>query len=123
VSRDQSNRSLRQYSRISRPEPLLFLPSSSSVLLTRPSKSCRGVFLLSVLEFGKDYGLLSSVSTRVRSLVCAVFDWERYRLSMLDVEAVPQSCIYEFWMDRNVCSYSPGRRHSAKLFMYEGCDM
>jgi hypothetical protein len=37
VSRDQRNRSPRPHSRISRPEPLLFLPSSSSVLLTRPS--------------------------------------------------------------------------------------
>jgi hypothetical protein len=36
-SRSQHNGSLRPYSRISRPEPLLFLPSSSLIVLTRPS--------------------------------------------------------------------------------------
>jgi hypothetical protein len=35
VPRDQRNGSLRPNSRISRPEPLQFLPSSSSVVLTR----------------------------------------------------------------------------------------
>jgi hypothetical protein len=37
VSRGQRGGSLRLYSLISRPEPLLFLPSSSSVVLTRLS--------------------------------------------------------------------------------------
>jgi hypothetical protein len=37
VSRDQRNGSPRSYSRISRPEPLLFLPSRSSIVLTRLS--------------------------------------------------------------------------------------
>jgi hypothetical protein len=37
VSHSQSNRSPRQYSRFSRPKPLLFLPSSSSIVLTRLS--------------------------------------------------------------------------------------
>jgi hypothetical protein len=37
VPRGQRDASLRPYSRISRPEPLLFLPSSSSVELTRLS--------------------------------------------------------------------------------------
>jgi hypothetical protein len=37
VPRGQRDESLRRYSRISRPEPLLFLPSSSSVVLTRLS--------------------------------------------------------------------------------------
>jgi hypothetical protein len=35
VSRGQRGGSLRPYSRFSRPEPLLVLPSSSSVVLTR----------------------------------------------------------------------------------------
>jgi hypothetical protein len=35
VSLGQRNESPRPYSRISRPEPLLFLPSSSSIVLTR----------------------------------------------------------------------------------------
>jgi hypothetical protein len=39
VLRGQHNGSLRPYSRLSRPEPLLFLPSSSSVVLTRQSLS------------------------------------------------------------------------------------
>jgi hypothetical protein len=34
VSRGQRGGSLRPYSRLSRPEPLFFLPSSSSVVLT-----------------------------------------------------------------------------------------
>jgi hypothetical protein len=37
VPRGQLDGYLRQYSRFSRPEPLLFLPSSSSVVLTRLS--------------------------------------------------------------------------------------
>jgi hypothetical protein len=37
VSRGQCDGSLRLYSQVSRPEPLLLLPSSSSVVLTRPS--------------------------------------------------------------------------------------
>jgi hypothetical protein len=37
VSRGQCNGSPRPYSRFSRPEPLLFLPSSSSIVLTRLS--------------------------------------------------------------------------------------
>jgi hypothetical protein len=37
VPRGQRDGSLRPYSRISRPEPLLFLPSSSSIVLTRLS--------------------------------------------------------------------------------------
>jgi hypothetical protein len=37
VLRGQHSGSLQPYSRISRPEPLLFLPSSSSVILTRLS--------------------------------------------------------------------------------------
>jgi hypothetical protein len=37
VSRGRHSRSLRPYSRVSRPEPLLFLPSSSSLVLTRLS--------------------------------------------------------------------------------------
>jgi hypothetical protein len=37
VPRGQHNGSQRQYSRISRPKPLLFLPSSSSIVLTRLS--------------------------------------------------------------------------------------
>jgi hypothetical protein len=37
VSRGQRDGSLRSYSRLSRPEPLLFLPSSSSIILTRLS--------------------------------------------------------------------------------------
>jgi hypothetical protein len=37
VPRGQRDESLRPYSRLSRPEPLLFLPSSSSVALTRLS--------------------------------------------------------------------------------------
>jgi hypothetical protein len=37
MPRGQRDESLRPYSRISRPEPLLFLPSSSSVVLTRLS--------------------------------------------------------------------------------------
>jgi hypothetical protein len=37
VPRGQRDGSLRPYSRISRPEPLLFVPSSSSVVLTRLS--------------------------------------------------------------------------------------
>jgi hypothetical protein len=37
VSRDQHDGSLWPYSRISRPEPLLFLSSSSSIVLTRLS--------------------------------------------------------------------------------------
>jgi hypothetical protein len=36
----QSNESPRPYSRFSRPEPLLFLPSSSSLVLTRLSGPC-----------------------------------------------------------------------------------
>jgi hypothetical protein len=39
VPRGQRHESLRPYSRLSRPEPLLFLPSSSSVALTRMSGS------------------------------------------------------------------------------------
>jgi hypothetical protein len=39
ASRGQRNRCLRPYSRLSRPEPILFLPSSSSVVLTRLSGS------------------------------------------------------------------------------------
>jgi hypothetical protein len=35
VSRGQRNESLLPYSRFPRPEPLLFLPNSSSVVLTR----------------------------------------------------------------------------------------
>jgi hypothetical protein len=35
VSRGQRNRSPRKYSRLSRPEPLLFLPNSFSIVLTR----------------------------------------------------------------------------------------
>jgi hypothetical protein len=35
VPRGQRDGSLRPYSRSSRPEPLIFLPSSSSVVLTR----------------------------------------------------------------------------------------
>jgi hypothetical protein len=42
VSRGQRDGSIRPYSRISWPEPLLFLPSSSSIVLTRLSGlSCR----------------------------------------------------------------------------------
>jgi hypothetical protein len=37
VPRSQCDRSLRSYSRFSRPEPLLFLPNSSSIVLTRLS--------------------------------------------------------------------------------------
>jgi hypothetical protein len=37
MSRGQRGGSLRLYSRFSRPEPLLFLPSSSSIVLTRLS--------------------------------------------------------------------------------------
>jgi hypothetical protein len=37
VSRGQLDESLRPYSRISRPEPLLFIPSNSSTVLTRLS--------------------------------------------------------------------------------------
>jgi hypothetical protein len=37
VSRGQRNKSPQTYSRISRPEPLIFLPSSSSVVLTKLS--------------------------------------------------------------------------------------
>jgi hypothetical protein len=37
VPRGQHDGSLRPYSRLSRPEPLLFLPSSSSVVLTKLS--------------------------------------------------------------------------------------
>jgi hypothetical protein len=37
VSRGQRDGSLRPYSRLSRPEPLLFLPSSSPIVLTRLS--------------------------------------------------------------------------------------
>jgi hypothetical protein len=37
VSRGQSNGSLQPYSQLSRPEPLLFLPSSSSIIFTRLS--------------------------------------------------------------------------------------
>jgi hypothetical protein len=33
--------------------------------------SCNGEFLLSRLEFGNPYGLLSSVRSRVHSLLCA----------------------------------------------------
>jgi hypothetical protein len=55
--------------------------------------SCSGGFLLSLLEFGDPCGLVSSVRMRVRSLLCAVFDWKHSRISMLDVEAVPRSCI------------------------------
>jgi hypothetical protein len=40
VSRSQRGRSPRPYSRISRPEQLLFLSSSSSVILTRLSGPC-----------------------------------------------------------------------------------
>jgi hypothetical protein len=40
VSRGECNRSPRLYSRFSRPEPLLFLPSSSSVVFTRLSGPC-----------------------------------------------------------------------------------
>jgi hypothetical protein len=39
VPRDQRDESLRPCSRLSRPESLLFLPSSSSVVLTRMSGS------------------------------------------------------------------------------------
>jgi hypothetical protein len=38
VSRGQPNGSPRPYSRLSRPEPLLFLPGSSSVVVTRLSE-------------------------------------------------------------------------------------
>jgi hypothetical protein len=55
--------------------------------------SCSGGFLLPLLEFGGPYGLLSSIRARVLSLLCAVFDWKCPRIPMLDVEAVPQSCI------------------------------
>jgi hypothetical protein len=37
VSRGQRDESLRPYSRLSRPEPLLFHPCSSSIVLTRLS--------------------------------------------------------------------------------------
>jgi hypothetical protein len=37
VLRGQRDGSIRPYSRLSRPEPLLFLPSSSSIVLTRLS--------------------------------------------------------------------------------------
>jgi hypothetical protein len=37
VSSSERDGSLRPYSRISRPEPLIFLPTSSSVVLTRLS--------------------------------------------------------------------------------------
>jgi hypothetical protein len=40
VPRGQRGKSLRPCSRLSRPEPLLFLPSSSSVVLTRLSGPC-----------------------------------------------------------------------------------
>jgi hypothetical protein len=40
VSRGQRNGSSRPYSRFSRPEPLLFLPSSSSIVITRLSGFC-----------------------------------------------------------------------------------
>jgi hypothetical protein len=40
VLRGQCNRSPWPYSRISRPEPLLFLPSSSSIVLMRLSGPC-----------------------------------------------------------------------------------
>jgi hypothetical protein len=40
VSRGQRNGSLRPYYRISRPEPLLLLPSSSLIVLTRLSGPC-----------------------------------------------------------------------------------
>jgi hypothetical protein len=46
VSRGQRNGSLRQYSRVSRPEPLLFLSSSSSVVLYRPPRPVTGIALL-----------------------------------------------------------------------------
>jgi hypothetical protein len=36
MPRRQHDGSLRPYSRLSRPEPLLFLPSSSSIVLERP---------------------------------------------------------------------------------------
>jgi hypothetical protein len=39
VSRGQRNGYLRPYSRLSRPEPLIFLPNSSSIVLTRLSGS------------------------------------------------------------------------------------
>jgi hypothetical protein len=40
VPRGQRDGSLRPYSRLSRPEPLLLLPSSSSIVLTRLSGLC-----------------------------------------------------------------------------------
>jgi hypothetical protein len=40
VSHGQRDRSPRPYSRFSRPEPLLFFPSSSSIVLTRLSGAC-----------------------------------------------------------------------------------
>jgi hypothetical protein len=40
LPRGQRDESIRPYSRLSRPEPLLFLPSSSSVVLTRLSGPC-----------------------------------------------------------------------------------
>jgi hypothetical protein len=41
VSRGQRNGSLRPYSRLSGPEPLLFLPSSSSIVLTSSGSRAR----------------------------------------------------------------------------------
>jgi hypothetical protein len=36
-------------------------------------RSCSGGFLLTLLEFGDPYGILSLIRTRVRSLLCAEF--------------------------------------------------
>jgi hypothetical protein len=59
VSHGQRNRSPRPYSQISRPEPLLFLPSSSSVVLTRLSDPITEPLLL---------GKSGSVGNRTRDL-------------------------------------------------------
>jgi hypothetical protein len=45
VPRGQRDGSLRLYSRLSRPDPLLFLPSSSSIVLTRLSGPRSGLLL------------------------------------------------------------------------------
>jgi hypothetical protein len=61
VTRGQRDESLRPYSRISRPEPLLLLPSSSSVALTRLSgpRSRRTTFVCSAGNRTRDLRICS----------------------------------------------------------------
>jgi hypothetical protein len=78
VPRGQRDESLRSYSRLSRPEPLLFLPSSSSIVLTRLSR-CLNVFALCMARVQYNFMNVGSEQTfrqifeRISFLIVGVF--------------------------------------------------